>query len=1143
MGVGLTRKNLAKRLRLLRPFWGTILFGLAGAAINLFPLEIFPGVHLVFGCVFSIAAAVLFGPVAGFSAGFVAGLPTWWLWQQPLPYSAGFYALEGVWVGFASRRGQRGSLVPVLLYWLLVGVWLNAAVQFWVIKFPPVTVLIIQIRSLINGLLAGLAVEVGWAAADIARCWLSRSHTLPRLTLESVITLLLTVVITAPLLFMLTHNAKEVGERTLNGWAANAVKEVESVKEEVAALIASYERGVATAGAMVKGQGMADPALMQKALSAVRSQYPEFAGMYVADAAAKTIAFDPLTNSVGQSLIGLSYGDRQYYRELLATKSTVYSGVYQARGGMVAPAVAIGVPILRPNQELAGFVLGWFDVNRLNHIFSRYRGPGLEMVMADKEGRLICASTFADGSYQKVTDISQSREFRQASVGWQGRGYLTGRGLSDSLPFGILLRGGEHFAYATVPMAGWKVWYKQLLMPLKEQLSWIYLNNLLTIVAMLVLAHFLSKVLARALTLPLAALEKEALEVASGNLSARARPKGLLTAETGSLFLSFNKMARSLNASVQELRRSEERFRSAFDYATIGMALAECGGRMIQVNAALCRIVGYDEDELLRLPFQSLVHPEDRGKAQEQIELLASGKKASFVLEKRCLHKQGQVVWVYLSGSLTESEAGQNARLILQFQDITERKRSEERLLHDAFHDALTGLPNRTLFLDHLRLALERAGRHPERRFAVLFLDLDRFKILNDSLGHLAGDQFLIEVAQRLSDCLRAGDTVARLGGDEFTVLIEEVTGLEEVKEVAARIQSEMTRPFMIKGQEVFTAASIGIALGGPDYQSPEELLRDADTAMYRAKSQGPGRLEVFDQAMHAQAVRRLQLEADLVRALERGEFTLHYQPIVSLSDGRLAGFEALARWHHPQEGMVSPTKFIPVAEETGLIVQLGEWALREACRAARRWHDLHPRGPSPWVSVNLSIRQFVRQDLPEKVRAILEETGLPPENLRLELTESAVMENVEVAIDILRRVHALGVRLSLDDFGTGYSSLSYLHRFPINTLKVDRAFVQRMEDGGENAEIVRTVATLAKALRMEVVAEGVESARQAAALKSLGCQLGQGYFFSRPLEIEAADGLVADGRWWEIPVADRAAADAFGQVRLEEGALTAVAD
>ncbi len=477
--------------------------------------------------------------------------------------------------------------------------------------------------------------------------------------------------------------------------------------------------------------------------------------------------------------------------------------------------------------------------------------------------------------------------------------------------------------------------------------------------------------------------------------------------------------------------------------------------------------------------------------------------------------------------------------------DITERQWAEEQLLQAALHDGLTGLPNRTLFIHRLEGAISRAKKQQAHLFAVLFLDLDRFKVVNDSLGHVLGDRFLIAIARRLETCLRPGDVVARLGGDEFTILLCGFADISAVNRFADRIQEELSLPVNLNGHEVFTTASIGITVaaysqkpGAADafarpYEQPEDLLRDADLAMYRAKAEGKARYVVFDSTMHKCAVALLQMENDLRRALNEGgkpvleggihseetshpaPFLLHYQPIVALDTGRIAGFEALARWIHPERGLISPAEFIPVAEESGLIVPLGTWVLAEACRQLRQWQEKFPAARDLTMSVNLSGKQLAQPDLLPQIDAILQQTGIDPNCLKLEITESVLMDNAAAAVALLEQLRARNIGLCIDDFGTGYSSLSYLHRFPINTLKIDRSFVLEMAGDNENSEIARAIVMLAHNLGMYVVAEGVETEKHLVQLWAMQCEYGQGYFFSKPLDREAAEALIAAEPQW----------------------------
>jgi diguanylate cyclase (GGDEF)-like protein len=451
-----------------------------------------------------------------------------------------------------------------------------------------------------------------------------------------------------------------------------------------------------------------------------------------------------------------------------------------------------------------------------------------------------------------------------------------------------------------------------------------------------------------------------------------------------------------------------------------------------------------------------------------------------------------------------------NKHLAEQERISRELEESREHFRYVAFHDTLTDLPNRALLNDHLQLSIDRTKIHQQHLFALLFLDLDRFKNVNDSLGHIAGDQLLMSAARRLEECLRPSDMVARLGGDEFAILLDGVEEYQDVIRVAERVQRELMRPLNLNGHEVYTTASMGITLSTIGYEHPENILRDADTAMYHAKEKGKARYEIFDAVMHARAVSRLQLESDLRKALEKRELLVYYQPIVSLKTGRISGFEALVRWPHPQRGFIPPSDFISIAEETGLIYELDRWVMRESCRQMHAWHLANPNEKLLTISINLSGRQFTQPNLIEQIKQILEETKIDPRSLKIEITESVVMENAEVASSMLLQLRALGVQLSIDDFGTGYSSLSYLHRFPVNTLKIDRSFISRLGAGDENTEIIRTIMTLANNLGMDVVAEGVETETHLAHLKEMRCQYAQGYLFSKPVDALAAAALLA---------------------------------
>jgi len=564
----------------------------------------------------------------------------------------------------------------------------------------------------------------------------------------------------------------------------------------------------------------------------------------------------------------------------------------------------------------------------------------------------------------------------------------------------------------------------------------------------------------------------------------------------------------------EALKRRKQEFKALVEHAPDIIVRFNTELRHVYVNPAVEKAMGISPSTFIGKTNAQLAMPEDFCQLWEQkLRQVFETKQGnvfefSFPISSETRYYQSRLVPEFANDGAVEFVLGIS-------RNITALKQAEEQLIHDALHDVLTGLPNRTLFMERLECALRHAKRRADYLFAVLFLDLDRFKLVNDSLGHMTGDQLLVAIARRLETCLRSGDTVARLGGDEFTILLDDIKDVSEVTRIADRIHKELTSPFNLSGYEVFTTASIGIALSAIGYDLPGELLRDADIAMYQAKALGKARYEVFGKDMHTCAVARLQLEMDLRRAIERQEFRLHYQPIVSLETFQIDGFEALVRWQHPDQGLIFPTEFIAVAEETGLIVPIGQWVLREACDQMNKWQEQSSTTLPLTINVNLSGKQFAQPDLIEQIEQVLQETSLDAHSLRLEITESVIMENAEAATSMLLQLEAMGVQLQMDDFGTGYSSLSYLHHFPMDTLKIDRSFVSRIGIDAGNLEIVQTIMMLAHSLGMKVTAEGVETAEQLAQLRVLKCEYGQGYFFSKPLNSKMATALIAEKSQW----------------------------
>jgi diguanylate cyclase (GGDEF)-like protein/PAS domain S-box-containing protein len=569
-----------------------------------------------------------------------------------------------------------------------------------------------------------------------------------------------------------------------------------------------------------------------------------------------------------------------------------------------------------------------------------------------------------------------------------------------------------------------------------------------------------------------------------------------------------------LQDELQQVRQREERYALAAHGANDGVWDWDFQTNRVFFSHRWKAMLGYPVGELSDRPEEwfDRIHPDDVHWVKREMTAHLDKQVAQFEAQHRMLHQGGEYRWVLTRGSAIWDEDGRAIRMAGFQTDITAWKQAEEKLVYEALHDTLTGLPNRIFLMERLRQALQLAERNKDYLFAVLFIDLDRFKVINDSLGHMIGDQLLIAISRRLSNCLRPSDTIARLGGDEFVILLADVKDRDSATRIADRLQEELLLPFNLEGHEVFSAASVGIAFSSVGYDRPEDLLRDADIAMYRAKAHGRARYAIFHPGMHSKAVALLQIETDLRRAIDRHELQLHYQPIVSLRTRQITGFEALIRWAHPQRGMIPPGEFVPVAEETGLITPMGWWVLQESCRQMQQWHEQFPNPQPLTVNVNLSSKQFSPY-LVEQISQILEETKLPPQYLKLEITESILMENAESAVATLSQLKKLGTLLAIDDFGTGYSSLNYLHRFPIDTLKVDRSFISKVDVDGEQLAIARTIITLAWNLGMEVVAEGVETMKQLAQLRSLQCDYAQGFLFSSPLDVKAVEHLMRSQR------------------------------
>ena len=590
-----------------------------------------------------------------------------------------------------------------------------------------------------------------------------------------------------------------------------------------------------------------------------------------------------------------------------------------------------------------------------------------------------------------------------------------------------------------------------------------------------------------------------------------------------------NRTLRAMNAQLkgeiderqlvqQKLQESEIRLESilnSLDDVVWSAAVEEF--QLLYLNPAAEAVHGYPVSSFLSSPdlWLDVIHPADRHQMAHFFDqLLAAG---SLNIEYRILRPDGEIRWLKNRGHVITDDQGRPSRLDGIIYDITEQKRAQAQLLHDAFHDELTGLPNRNLMMERISQSLKRQHRIPDYQFALLFIDLDRFKIINDSLGHLVGDQLLVAIAHLLENCLRTSDTVARLGGDEFTILLDGIQGIDDAIHVAERILETLKTPFQVGDHSVFTGSSIGIAYNSVQYDDATLLLRDADIAMYRAKSLGKGCFVVFSPEMHAQTLSLLKLERDLRSAVDRQELVLYYQPIIDLTTGDLSDVEVLVRWQHPERGLVMPSDFIPLAEETGLIVEIGQWVLQEACQTLRAYQQQFASATELKFSVNLSSEQLQDPNFIQIVDQVLSQSELDGQYLKLELTESMLMSHEEKHIKTLQQLRDRNITISLDDFGTGYSSLSYLYRFPLDTLKIDQSFVSRMISEPKDAEIVNTIISLARTLNMDVIAEGIETEDEALHLKKLGCERGQGYWFSPPMCQQKLEEHLQAGPQWRV--------------------------
>lgn len=565
------------------------------------------------------------------------------------------------------------------------------------------------------------------------------------------------------------------------------------------------------------------------------------------------------------------------------------------------------------------------------------------------------------------------------------------------------------------------------------------------------------------------------------------------------------------------MSQNEERYSLAMRASNDGLWDWDLKTNKIYYSDRWKEMLGFNDDEISDTPDEwlSRIHQEDHDRVRASIDAYLEGTTSNFEIEYRIRHFSDNYLWMMAKGLAIRTSSGRATRFAGSQTDVSERKSNEEQMIYDALHDTLTSIPNRTLLLDRIRQSLVRRKRYPKTSFAIIFIDLDRFRLVNESLGHIHGDELLQLISARLKETIPIGDTVARLGGDEFSVLLQDIDSVRDVEVIAKDIQNSFSKPFFLGDKEVFASASMGIAHSDNNYKTPEEILRDSELAMYRAKRGGKSQSIVFQPQFRQSSLSPIDLDTDLRRALDRDEMELHYQPIISMRDRTISGFEALLRWSHRSRGVISPNEFIPLAEETGLIYDLGQWVLGKACKQIAAWNKSKKKEDQLEISINLSSRQFSDPNLVEGIVENIEKSGFDAEFLKIEITESALMQNAQRSVSMLNQLKDLNIKVCVDDFGTGYSSLSYLHTFPIDTLKIDRSFVHDMSRNFRNMEIIRTIIMLAHNLKLDVIAEGVETGEQDAQLSALGCQFAQGFYFSRPINSSDAALLIQQNHRW----------------------------
>ncbi len=819
---------------------------------------------------------------------------------------------------------------------------------------------------------------------------------------------------------------------------------------------------------------------------------------------------------------GFDPRQRPWYQAAVQTGESTWGEIftYHAYALMAIPVVT---PIYDEQEEIIGVLGNNFFLGQISDFLSNIEvGQTGEIYIIERSGEIVASSTLPqpfiieNGKTERINILETEEKFLQASAQFLIAEYQDFAEINESIQLNFDYEQEKHFLQISPFQDELGLdWLIVVVMPESDFMAEINSsrrNSIILCGLALVIAIASGLLTSRWIMRSVLDLIEVSSEIAKGKFGQTVRPGKLK--ELAILAQSFNRMVGRLQTSFHDLQKanlslkqSETKYRLLAENMSDLVCLHEAEGTYNYISASVHLLLGYDPQNLIGQNHFDLIHPEDRDRIRKEIQQIDDG--IAIILTYRIQKKAGDYRWVETVARAILDDKGHPAQLQTTSRDVTEKMRLQRKLQYDALHDALTGLPNRNLLMERLNLSLQRIHHNDSYQFAILFLDLDRFKVINDSLGHLAGDEVLIEVANRLQSTIRSLDLVARLGGDEFVILVEDISGLYEAIQLAERVFASFEEALVLNYQPTFIQASIGIVAGTKRYHQAIDLIRDADIAMYRAKAKGRSCYEIFDPAMHAQALERLQLESDLRHALDRQELIVCYQPIVSADSQQLRSFEALMRWQHPQRGLISPAEFIPIAEETQLIVPISIWLLGEVALQIQKWQQQPDLAinltRSLRVSINISVVHLKHPQFMDHVDGVLQDTGISGEHFIFEITEGVLIQDVEAIVAILKQLRDRNIAISIDDFGTGYSSLSYLCDLPINTLKIDKSFVSRMVQSPKNRRVVETILILTQQLGLFSVAEGIETIKQFDLLKTLGCNYAQGYFFGRPERSEIA--------------------------------------